>query len=144
MDYISLGYFGIFIAAFIASTLFPAPSELIILIAFENSFNVYLVILVATVGNVLGSLTNYYIGYFSSSQKLMSKFKLSTNKIEYWTKKSEKYGYWLGLLAWIPIIGDPLIAVVGFLRVKIVPLTGMIIIGKLSRYIIVTAIYFQS
>jgi membrane protein YqaA with SNARE-associated domain len=143
MDYISLGYFGIFIAAFIASTLFPAPSELIILVAFENNFNVYLVILIATIGNVLGSLTNYYIGYFSSSQKLMSKFKINADKIEYWTKKSNTYGYWLGLLAWLPIIGDPLIAIVGFLRVKIIPLTAMIIIGKLSRYIIVTIIYFQ-
>ena len=143
MDYISLGYFGIFIAAFIASTLFPAPSELIILVAFENNYSVYLVIIVATIGNVLGSLTNYYIGYFSSSQKLMSKFNLNTTKIEYWAKKSGKYGYWLGLIAWIPIIGDPLIAIVGFLRVKIIPLTTMIIIGKLSRYIIVTLIYFQ-
>lgn len=144
MDYISLGYIGIFLAAFIASTLFPAPSELIILVAFEHNFNVYLVILIATIGNVIGSLTNYYIGYFSSSQRLMTKFKINTNKIEYWTKMSDKYGYWLGLLAWVPIIGDPLIAIVGFLRVKIVPLTGMIVIGKLSRYIIVTVIYFQT
>ena len=47
-------------------------------------------------------------------------------------------------LAWIPIVGDPLIAIVGFLKVKVIPLTGMIIIGKLGRYIIVTIIYFQS
>jgi len=114
MDYISLGYLGIFLAAFIASTLLPAPSELIILVAFENNFNVYTVILIATIGNVLGSLTNYYIGYFSGSKKLISKFNLNHKKIEYWTTKSDKYGYWLGLLAWVPIIGDPLIAIVGF------------------------------
>lgn len=144
MDYISLGYIGIFLAAFIASTLLPAPSELIILVAYENDFNVYLVILVATIGNVLGSLTNYYIGYFSSSQKLITKFNLNQSKINYWSKKSDKYGYWLGLLAWLPIIGDPLMAIVGFLRVNIIPLTAMIIIGKLSRYIIITIIYYQT
>ena len=144
MDYISLGYLGIFLAAFIASTLLPAPSELIILVAFENNFNVYTVLLIATIGNVLGSLTNYYIGYFSSSKKLISKFNLNHKKIEYWTTKSDKYGYWLGLLAWVPIIGDPLIAMIGFLRVKLAPLAGMIVIGKLSRYIIVTIIYFQT
>ena len=144
MDLISLGYIGIFIAAFAASTLFPAPSELIILVAFENNFNLYLVILVATAGNTLGSLTNYYLGYLSNSKKLMSSFKLNEEKIEFWTKKTEKYGHWLGLIAWIPIIGDPIIALVGFLRVKIIPLTATITIGKLGRYVIVTVIYYQT
>jgi membrane protein YqaA with SNARE-associated domain len=143
MDYINLGYIGIFLAAFIASTLLPAPSELIILLAFENNFNVYLVILIATLGNVLGSLTNYYIGYYSNSKKLIKRFNLNQTKIDSWTVKSERYGYWLGLLAWIPFIGDPLMAVVGFLKVKILPLTITITLGKLTRYIIVTLIYFM-
>jgi len=142
MDYISLGYMGIFLAAFIASTLLPAPSELILIAAFELNFNVYLVILVATIGNVLGSLTNYYIGYFSHSKRLIKKFKISQSKIDKWTVKSEKYGYWLGLLAWVPIIGDPLMAIVGFLKVKIIPLTITITLGKLTRYSIVALIYF--
>lgn len=118
MDYINLGYIGIFLAAFIASTLLPTPSELIILLAFENNFNVYLVILIATLGNVLGSLTNYYIGYFSNSKKLIQRFNLNQTKIDKWIVKSEKYGFWLGLLAWLPFIGDPLMAIVGFLKVK--------------------------
>jgi len=142
MDYINLGYLGIFLAAFIASTLLPAPSELILIVAFENNFNVYLVILIATLGNVLGSLTNYYIGYFSNSEKLIKKFNLNQTKIDTWTHKSETYGFWLGLLAWLPFIGDPLMAVVGFLKVKIIPLTLTITFGKLTRYIIVTLIYF--
>ena len=143
MDYISLGYIGIFLAAFIASTLLPAPSELIILLAFENNFNVYLVIFIATLGNVLGSLTNYYIGYLSNSKTLIKRFNLNQTKIDSWTVKSERYGYWLGLLAWIPLIGDPLMAVVGFLKVNIIPLTITITLGKLTRYIIVTLVYFM-
>lgn len=143
MDYINLGYIGIFLAAFIASTLLPAPSELIIILALENNFDVYLVITVATIGNVLGSLTNYYIGYFSNSEMLIKKFKLNQDKIDKWVKKSEKYGYWLGLLAWVPFIGDPLMAIVGFLKVKIIPLTLTITFGKLTRYIIVAIIYLS-
>lgn len=143
MDYIELGYFGIFLATFIASTLLPAPSELILVLAFENNFNVYLVILIATVGNVLGSLTNYYIGYFSNSKKLIKRFKLNQSKIDNWEVKSKKYGYWLGLLAWVPFIGDPLMGILGFLKVKIIPLTLTITIGKLARYIIVAIIYFS-
>lgn len=143
MDYLSLGYIGIFLAAFIASTLLPAPSELILIVAFENNFNMYLVILIATIGNVLGSLTNYYIGYFSNSEKLINRFNLNQNKIDRWSQKSEKYGYWLGLLAWLPFIGDPLMAIVGFLKVKTLPLTITITLGKLTRYIIVTIIYYS-
>ena len=142
MDYLSLGYIGIFLAAFIASTLLPAPSELIILLAFESNFNTYLVILIATIGNVLGSLTNYYIGYYSNSEKLINKFKLNQTKIDNWTIKSQKYGYWLGFLAWLPIIGDPLMAVVGFLKVKIIPLSITITIGKFVRYCLVALLYF--
>jgi len=143
MDYINLGYIGIFLATFIAATLLPAPSELILIVAFENNFNVYLVILIATLGNVLGSLTNYYIGYFSNSEKLIKKFNLNQTKIDAWTLKSKKYGFWLGLLAWLPFIGDPLMAIVGFLKVKILPLTLTVTLGKLTRYIIVTIIYFS-
>ena len=72
---LSLGYLGIFLAAFIASTLLPAPSELIVLLAYEANYNVFLVLTVATKGNVLGSLTNYYIGYVSNSTKLIKRFK---------------------------------------------------------------------
>jgi membrane protein YqaA with SNARE-associated domain len=143
MDYISLGYFGIFLAAFIASTLLPTPSELIIILAFEANYNAYIVIAIATVGNVLGSLTNYYIGYLSNSERLITKFKLNDYKIKYWSNKSNKYGYWLGLLAWLPFIGDPLMAILGFLKVRITPLTLTVTTGKLVRYIIVALIYFK-
>ncbi len=142
MDYISLGYFGIFLAAFIAATLFPAPSEVIIVLAFEARFNTALVLSIATVGNVLGSLTNYYLGYISNSKKLIDRFKLNSSKIDYWTVKSKKYGYLLGLIAWFPFVGDPLMAILGFLKVKIVPLSITITIGKLARYLVVTAVYF--
>lgn len=144
MDYISLGYIGIFIAAFIASTILPAPSEIIIVLAFQANFNTTAVIIIATIGNVLGSLTNYYLGYISNSKKLISRFNLNENKINYWTKKTKKYGYWLGLLAWIPIIGDPLMALIGFLKVNIKPLILTITIGKLVRYIVVASVYFYN
>jgi membrane protein YqaA with SNARE-associated domain len=142
MDYISLGYIGIFLAAFIASTILPAPSEIIVLIAYQSGLEVVPVLIFATVGNVLGSLTNYYIGYFTSKLKFNTKLKMKPARITYWTIKSQKYGSWLGLLAWLPIIGDPLIILLGYLRVKIIPLTVMITIGKFGRYLAVTLIYF--
>ncbi len=142
MDYISLGYIGIFLAAFIASTILPAPSEIIVLLAYQNGFNVMSVMTCATLGNVLGSHTNYYIGYFGNMLSLGLKLKMKPTKIEYWTKQSHQYGAWLGLIAWLPIIGDPLMILLGYLRIKIIPLTGMIAIGKFGRYLIITLIYF--
>jgi len=142
MEFIELGYFGIFLSTFIAATLIPMPSELILIVAFNYGFDPYLVVAIATLGNSLGSLTNYYIGYYSRSEKLIKKFKINQTKLDYWTLKSDKYGYWLGFLAWVPFLGDPLMAIVGFLKVKIKPLMLTITIGKLIRYVVIALAYF--
>lgn len=142
MDYISLGYLGILIATFLAATILPAPSEIIIIVAFQAELTVPYVIIIATIGNSLGSFTNYYIGRFGV-KLLNSKNKIFKEKRkQYWIKKSDKYGYWLGILAWLPIVGDPLIILLGTLKVKYKPLFITITAGKLIRYLIITWIYF--
>lgn len=142
MDYISLGYLGILIATFLAATILPAPSEIIIVAAFQAELTVPYVIIIATIGNSLGSFTNYYIGRFGV-KLFNSKNKIFKEKRkQYWIKKSDKYGYWLGILAWLPIVGDPLIILLGTLKVKYKPLFITITAGKLIRYLIITWIYF--
>jgi membrane protein YqaA with SNARE-associated domain len=142
MDYISLGYFGIFIAAFLAATILPAPSEIIIVLAFQNNFSVEFVIIFATLGNSFGSFTNYYIGRFGIQLFKSKNLTFKENRKQYWIQKSNQYGYWLGFLAWVPIIGDPLIILLGALKINYKPLFATISLGKLIRYLIVTWIYF--
>ena len=140
----SLGYIGLFIGTFISATIFPTPSEAFVIGAFELEYNVVIVLIVATIGNLLGGLTNYYIGYTATnSDRLKKRFKLNQEKIDKWEKKLDKYGYWLGLISWLPVIGDPMVGVLGFFKVKFWPLTITMFIGKCGRYLILTFLYFQ-
>lgn len=140
----SLGYIGLFIGTFISATLFPTPSEAFVIGAFELEFNVFWVLVVATTGNLLGGLTNYYIGYkATNSEGLKKRFKISQAKIDKWEQRLGKYGYWLGLISWLPVVGDPMVGVLGFFKVRFWPLTITMFIGKCGRYLVLTFLYFQ-
>ena len=143
VDLIELGYIGLFIATFLSATILPFPSELTVLGAYSAGLLVAPVLIVATAGNLLGGLTNYAIGYYSHSDFIIKRFRLNQKKIDNWETRFSKWGIYLGLISWIPFIGDPMIAVLGFFRVKFIPLAIMMLIGKLARYSVLTWIYFN-
>lgn len=143
MDLIELGLLGLFIGTFLAATLIPFPSELTVIAAYEVGLPVTQVLIVATVGNLLGGLTNYFIGYYSHSDKLIKRFRLNQTKIDNWEQRLGKWGIYLGLISWVPIVGDPMVAVLGFFRVKFIPLALMMLIGKFGRYAVLTLLYYS-
>ncbi|MCC7454793.1 MAG: DedA family protein, partial [Crocinitomix sp.] len=107
---IDWGYLGLFIGTFVSSTLIPFPSEALVIGFYELNNHFWAILLVATVGNFLGGLTNYYIGFKSNSERLKKRFKLNEEKILGWEKRLSRYGSFLGLLSWVPFVGDPMIA----------------------------------
>jgi len=142
MDFISLGLIGLFAGTFIAATLLPLPSEGLLIGFLELGYGYVPVVLIATLGNFLGGFTNYYIGYYASSDKMIKRFKLNQRKLAHWRLRLSKWGIWLGLLSWLPFVGDPMVAALGFFKVKIVPLSIMMFIGKFVRYIVVAYAYY--
>ena len=144
MIWTSLGLFGLFGGTFLAATLIPFPSEGILVGFFLAGFPIIPVLIIATIGNFLGGLTNYFIGKAASSESLQKKFKLNKNKLEKWEKHFSKWGVYLGLLSWIPFVGDPMIVALGYFKVKIIPLSIMMFIGKFLRYLIITLIFYYS
>jgi membrane protein YqaA with SNARE-associated domain len=138
---IDWGYLGLFVGTFVSSTLIPFPSEALVIGFYELNNHFWAILLVATVGNFLGGLTNYYIGFKSNSERLKKRFKLNEEKILGWEKRLSRYGSFLGLLSWVPFVGDPMIAVLGFLKVKFLPLALMMLIGKFLRYFILLYFY---
>ncbi len=143
MELIELGYLGLFIGTFLSATIFPFPSDVIVIASYEMGYSVAPVLVVATLGNLLGGLTNYYIGYLGNSERLIKKFKLNQDKLDLWESRLSKWGVYLGLISWFPLIGEPMVAAFGFFRVKLVPLACMMLLGKLIRYSVLTAIYFN-
>ena len=141
MELISWGYFGLFGGAFLSATLIPFPSEGLLIGFFELKYPIWTCVIIATIGNTLGGLTNYLIGRFGSSETMLKRFKLDENRLSKWNIRSDKWGHWLGLLAWVPIIGDPMLVALGFFKSRFWPLFFTVLIGKLLRYMVLAWIF---
>ncbi|WP_020400010.1 YqaA family protein [Kordiimonas gwangyangensis] len=131
-------YLGLFLNAFVAATLLPAFSEVALasLIASGNGESV-LLIAVATLGNVLGSILNWWLGGRALVYQDRRWFPFSPRQIERGTRLFERYGYPTLLFAWLPIIGDPLTFVAGIFRMRFLPFLVLTTLGKAGRYIVI-------
>jgi len=133
--------FGLFSSALIASTLFPAQSELVLaglLIAGKQP--AWLLILVATVGNVLGSAINWWLGIYLEHFKDRRWFPFKAQALERAAGWYHRYGRWSLLLSWMPIIGDPLTLVAGVLHEPFRSFIAIVFVAKLGRYLILAAV----
>ncbi len=129
-----------FISSLISASLLPGNSEIIFttiasqLILSEQSlysFSLFWLIIIATLGNTLGSLITFAMG------KLLLEPKAQENKYGHWAiSKLNRYGSLILLLSWLPIVGDLLCGLAGWLRLPILQSTICILIGKFIRYIL--------
>ena len=127
----------LFISGFLSATLLPGGSEASLVAALSlNQFSTFSIILVSTVGNTLGGLTNYWIGLWLPNRTQSEKHG---HKAISWLRR---YGYWILLFSWLPVIGDPLCLAAGWLRMKFLPSLILIAIGKALRYSLLAGIYF--
>ena len=131
-------YLSLFAISFLAATILPFSSELTLagLIATSNYDNLLLLI-VSSFGNVLGSVINWVLGYYSRNLTIKKWFPFKEAQIENSSKWFNKFGKWSLLFAWVPIIGDPLTLVAGLLRVRFLDFIILVAIGKVSRYVLI-------
>ena len=131
-------YLSLFAISFFAATILPFSSELTLagLIATSN-YDSLLLLIAASIGNILGSVINWILGFYSRNLTTKKWFPFKDKQIENSSKWFNKLGKWSLLFAWIPIIGDPLTLVAGLLRVRFLDFIILVAIGKVSRYLIV-------
>jgi membrane protein YqaA with SNARE-associated domain len=131
-------YLSLFLISFLAATILPLSSELMLagLIATSN-YDSLLLLTVASFGNVLGSVFNWALGFYSRNLTTKKWFPFKDEQIERSSKWFNKFGRWSLLFAWVPIIGDPLTLVAGLLRVKFLEFLILVTIGKVSRYFLI-------
>ena len=141
---ILISYFQLFIISFLAATILPLSSELVLsTMLLTDSFDKYLLLVVASFGNILGSSVNWYLGKKILIFKDNKWFPANERQIAKGEIYFKKYGIWSLLLAWVPIIGDPLTIVAGILRVKFFTFLLLVSISKISRYIFLIFIIFK-
>lgn len=139
-----LGYIGLFIAAFLAATILPLSSEVVLSALLLSALPPTLLVVIATLGNVLGSLVNYALGYWASHSNIKKRLGLSENAFKNAEKHFKKFGLVALLFAWVPIIGDPLTVVAGVLRIRLRWFILLVTAGKLARYIVICYLTLQA
>lgn len=127
---------GLFLAAFVAATPVPFQSEIIFggMVAAEPE-RFWLILTVASVGNVLGSCVNYAIGRGLAGVTLPQRFRIpeaAMNRAEGWFRR---WGVWSLLLSWMPL-GDVLTVVAGVLKTPVWLFAVLVTIAKTGRYLV--------
>ena len=102
-----------------------------------GKYNNFLLLVSASVGNVLGSVFNWICGYYINYFIKKSWFPIKKDKIKKGTDLFNKYGKWSLLLSWVPFIGDPITFVAGTLRFSFVQFIILVSIGKVGRYLVI-------
>ena len=136
----SLGYPGLFLISFLSASLLPLASEIFVLGMPPLGYNVWWIVVVATLGSYSGSVLNYYVGKKGTDFVLSRYIKIDPKS---WTKAENFYNRWGPValfFAWVPFIGDPLTAVAGALHMHFGSFSFWVILGKTLRYIVLLGI----
>ncbi len=124
----------LFFSAVASATLLPGGSEALLLYYLSEGGSVVVLLLIATAGNVLGSLITYGMGRLGNSAVHKRWLRISEAQAERAEHWFEKYGKVSLLLAWLPVIGDPICLAAGLLRCGLVSFMLLVTIGKAARY----------
>jgi len=135
------GYLGLFLGSFLAATIVPLSSEIWITGILLAGANPVIVLIIATLGNWLGSLTTYGIGRLGKWEWIEKWFKISREKMEKQQEKITKYGSLLSFLVWVPFIGDIFALALGFYKVNFIRCSIFMLIGKFLRYLVYIVLY---
>ena len=136
-----IAYIGLFSSALIAATILPLQSEAVLVgLLIAGAHPAVLLVLVATVGNVLGSVINWYLGRYVLRFKDRRWFPSSERQLERAQNWYRRYGRWSLLGSWLPVVGDPLTVVAGLMREPLLPFVVLVTIAKGTRYLVLTAV----
>jgi len=129
-------YLSLFISCFLSATILPFASEIGLAAVIASGYDPVISVIVATIGNSLGGITNYFLGRFGKFLWFKKKNLDDKKKMKYSTY-IKKYGSLCALISWVPIIGDPILIVLGYMRISFIPVLLYMVIGKFIRYVLV-------
>ena len=135
-----IGYAGLFLSALVAATLLPMQSEAVLVgLLLGGGHSVALLLLVATLGNVLGSVINWGLGRYVTRFRDRRWFPATAAQMARAEGWYRHYGRWSLLGAWLPVVGDPLTVVAGVLREPFWVFLALVTLAKGGRYLVLAA-----
>ena len=130
----------LFASAFTSATLLPGSSEAVLvgLLAADGGAlareSVVPLVIVATVGNCLGSLVNWILGRFFAHYRDRRWFPVNEDEFARAEAWYQRWGVWSLLLSWMPLIGDPITLIAGVMRTPFLPFILIVVVAKGARY----------
>ncbi|MBP3408467.1 MAG: DedA family protein [Bacteroidaceae bacterium] len=136
------GYVGMGIMAFLAGTVLPIASEVLLVFFLGAGLNAVGLTLSATVGNVLGGITCFLFGYLAKKERVQAFFRIPDRRMRRADRLIDKYGYWTAFFSFVPAIGEVFLVALGIMRASKTKVFVLMALGKLLRYslIVISAI----
>ncbi len=131
-----MAYAGLFLAAFLAATLLPAQSEAVLVALLLAGHPPWWLLLVASTGNVLGSLFNWWLGRGIVHYRDRGWFPVKPGALARAQRWYRRYGRWSLLLSWVPVVGDPLTLAAGVMREPLRVFLPLVAVAKTGRYLV--------
>lgn len=140
---IDLGYWGLFIGSFLASTVIPMSADVLLLGVLALGGNIWLCLGIATIGNWLGGLTSYWIGWIGKWEWIERWLKVKEEQLIRQKAKIDRFGALLAFFTWLPLIGDLFAIALGFYKVKPYASAIYMLIGRFARFLAWTLLYIR-
>ncbi len=133
------GYIGMFISAFLAGTILPFSSEAILLACVGLGLDPVWSTVSTTAGNALGGITCYWIGHLGKTEWIEKYLKVDKKQMDRAERFIRGRGSWMALFSFLPVIGDAILIVLGWMRANVWIVALSMTLGKLARYAILVA-----
>lgn len=130
-----LSYLLLFSSAFLAATILPFYSEVVLFALLRDGGDPIVLVTIATLGNTLGAVVNWLLGWYLLHFQDRRWFYFKPAQIERAQRWFQRYGFWTLLLAWMPVVGDALTLIAGIMKVRLWLFLLLVGAGKALRYI---------
>jgi len=131
-----LGYLGLFLSSFLAATVVPFSSEAILSGMLMAGYPVPSSLVLATLGNWLGGLTSYYLGYLGKEEWIQTYLHIQKEKTGRFKQYIKGKETWIAFFCWLPFIGDVLAVAMGLLKISPLQTALGMFLGKALRYLV--------
>ena len=133
---ISNGYWGMFLSATLAGSVFPFSSEAVMVALLASGLNSWQLIIYGTIGNVAGGMFNYGVGRLGRIDWIEKYLHVKKEKLDRAKRFMAGRGAWMGFFAFLPILGSAITVALGLMRANVTVTLISMTLGKLLRFIL--------
>lgn len=135
--FVEYGYIGLFLASFLAATILPFGSEVVFAGLIALGMNAWGCIIIASLGNWLGGMTNYLLGRLGKVEWIEKYLKVDKGKIDKVQHWLEGKGAFMAFFSFLPVVGDVIALALGFMRANVYIVNVSMFLGKFARYVLI-------